>query len=425
MTRNKTMDNEPTVNLENQTEAKRIGVLLGKYKEVLGNFDLVSVGKIGYILQSQRQRPMAGNDWVFFDYDDTLVATTEVKIRRSELYRAYLKKLGIQITDDHADKIVEMTDKFSRWEENKGEGEIYHSSTHLAALQWVTRTIKESQDKTDETTVDLQGHLDRIKTQLTHDQESQENDPFYFSSKDKKFTLRGADKMWSKDMEDIFLQTMINPSQYTETIEAAKITGQPHDSIHRMNLGVFTYGDPYYQLLKVFELMKQHSELAISQIWLTRGPKGDFIIETVKTKATSKLEQDYIPEELEEYPGEGLAYGSGYVLGQTEHAVVMMDDSPKELSSILSANNYLKENTKCSFVVVRSKRAGSKEQYREWQVNTPYGEIDFTSHSFLPRDISNILLINRYLNIKSRLGEEDPRVLRLKNELKVRGITVV
>lgn len=417
------MDSEPIANLENQTETKRIGVLLEKNKEALGNFDLVPVGKIGYILQSERQKPMAGNDWVFFDYDDTLVATTEVKERRLELYRAYIENLGVQITEDQTSKIVEMTDKFSRWEENKGEGKLYHANTHMATLQWATNTVREKQDKIDEAIIDLQTSLDRIKTQLTQDHRPQETDPFYFRPKDKKFILRGTDKMWSKDMEDIFRQTMINPPQYPETIEAAKETGYPRTSIHRTNIGIFTYGDPYYQLLKVFELMKQHSDFTISQIWLTRGPKGDFIVETVKTKATSKLEQDYVSAELEEYPGEGLAYGSGYALGQTEHVVVMMDDNPKELSSILSANNYLKENTKSSFVVVRSKKAGTKEQNREWQVNTPYGELDFTSRSFLSRDISNTFLINRYLNIKARLGEQHPNTLRLQNELKSRGVT--
>lgn len=230
--------------------------------------------------------------------------------------------------------------------------------------------------------------------------------------------------MWSKDIEDIFIQTMINPPQYEETIEAAKETGRPSTSIDRTNLGIFTYGDPYYQLLKVFELMKQHPDFAISQIWLTRAPKGDFVVQAVKEKSTTKFEQDYVPAELEDYPGEGIAYGSSYVLGQTEHVIVMLDDNPKELSSILSSNDYLKENTKSQFVVVRSKRAGTKEQNREWQVNTLYGELDFTSRSFLPRDISNTFLINRYLNVKSRLGEQHPNTLRLQNELQARGVSL-
>lgn len=418
------METGQSINLENRTEAKRIGVLLEKNKEVLGNFDIVPVGKMGYVLQSEKQKPMAGNDWVFLDYDDTLVATTEVKEKRLELYRVYLEKVGLQMTEAQASKIVEITDNFSRWEESNGEGKLYHANSHMVALQWATNSVRETQNKIDETITDLQTQLGRIKTQLTQDQQPQETDPFYFRPVDKKFILRGTDKMWSKDMEDIFMQTMINPPQYSETIEAAKETGHPSTSIHRTNIGIFTYGDPYYQLLKVFELMKQHPDFSISQIWLTRSPKGDFIVETVKTKATNGLVQEYVSAELEEYPGEGLAYGSGHVLGRTEHVVVMMDDNPKELSSILSANDYLKENTKATFVVVRSKRAGTKEQNREWQVNTPYGELDFVSHSLLPRDISNTFLINRYLIVKSNLGDLHPNTLRLQNELNTRGVKI-
>jgi len=142
------MDNEPIVNFENQVETKRINALLRKYREHLGGFDIVSVGNAGYILQAEQQKPMAGNDWVFFDYDDTLVATTEVKQRRLELYRAYLEKLGIQMTEEQATKVVEMADKFSRWEENEGEGKLYHANTHIAILQWATNTfIKEGASK--------------------------------------------------------------------------------------------------------------------------------------------------------------------------------------------------------------------------------------------------------------------------------------
>ena len=284
---------------------------------------------------------------------------------------------------------------------------------------------KEKQDKIEETMAGLQKHLDRIKTQLTQEQQPQENDPFYFRSQVKKFILRGADKMWSRDIEDIFAQTMINPPQYQDTIKAAKEVGQPRTSIHRTNIGIFTYGDPYYQLLKVFELMKQHPDLAISQIWLTRRPKGDFIVEAVKTKATTKLEQNYVPTDLEDYPGEGIAYGSGNVLGQAEHVIVIIDDNPKELSSILSANDYLRGGTKSEFVVVRSRRAGTKERDKEWQINTPYGELDFISHSYSPEDILKILLINRYLKVKSRLGEQHANTVRLRKELEAQGVTEI
>jgi hypothetical protein len=368
---------------------------------------------------------------VFFDYDDTLVATTEVKGKRLEMYKAYLKTQGIAIADEQATNIMSITDKFSRWEENEGEGKLYHANVHMGALQWATNVVKENPDKAREVITDLQKKLDRIKSQLTSEQLPQEDDPFYFRPKDKKFILRGINKRWSKLIEDIFTQTMINPPQYEETIQAAKQTGKPYDSIHRTNLGVFTYGDPYYQLHKVFELMKQHPDFPISQIWLTRVPKGDFIVQAVKETATTNLEQDYVPADLEDYPGGGIASGSGYVLGQTDHVIVMLDDNPRELFSILKSNDYLRENTKSQFIVVRSKRDRTKALNTEWQVSTPYGELDFTQEQPLrPSDISNIFLINIYLSVKSRLERDNSSyILGLQNEslqkeLRARGITL-
>ncbi len=419
------MDSEPIANLENQTELKRINILVDKNKEELGNFELVPVGDAGYILQAERQKPMAGNDWVFFDYDDTLVATPEVKDRRLDLYKAYLKKSGIQMTEEQTAKVVDMTDKFSRWEEKEGEGKLYHANTHMTALEWATNTVKNNQESVDEAIVNLQASLDRIKSQLTQEQKPHDTDPFYFRSKDKKLVLQGVGKMWSKDVEDIFMQTMINPPQYSETLEAAKDKEQPVTSIHRTNLGIFTYGDPYYQLLKVYELMKKHPDFPVSQIWLTRKPKGEFIVEAVKEGSTGKFEQDYIPPELEDSPGEGIAYGSGYVLGQTPHVLVMMDDNPKELSSILSANEYLKKNTRSEFVTVRSRRYGTKEQNREWSVSTKYGELDFTTQYFSPIDIQNTILVNRYLTTRSNLGDQHENTIRLKNQLKTRGVSEI
>ncbi|GEM_PF-4452821 len=417
------MDQEPGARLDNQVEANKIGTLIRENRSELGEFHLIPVGRIGYILQSKNQLPMAGNDWVLFDYDDTLVATTEVKEKRLAMYKDYLKKQDIPMTDEQASTIVSITDKFSRWEENEGQGKLYHANAHMIALQWATNVIKDGQDTIQKTINGVQERLARIKSQLTQHEQPQDGDPFYFRAKDNKLILSGVDRMWSRDIEDIFARTMINPPLYEETIEAAVETGRPRTSIHRINIGIFTYGDPYYQLLKVFELMKKHPDFAISQIWLTRGPKGDFITEAVKTGVTRRLEQEYVPPGLEEYPGEGLSAGSGHVLGKTAHVIVMMDDNPKELSSILSSNDFLRTQSGAQFAIVRSKRSGTKEQHREWQVGTPYGELDFTSRHFSPTDVVNTFLINRYLRTKAKLGEQHPSTKRLRSELISKGIS--
>lgn len=250
---------------------------------------------------------------------------------------------------------------------------------------------------------------------------SRPDDPFSFKPEKKKLVLRSK-KPWSKAIENIFMETMINPPQYRETIEAAKETAKPPESIHRMNLGIFTYGEPTYQLIKVLELLKQHPDFPVSQIWLTKVTKGDFVTKLVKTKATRKTQLQYLPHELEEDSWESPSFGSGYPLGELPHVLVMFDDNPEELSSILSSNQILKEKTGASFIVVRSRRTKTKKEHQEWEVATPYGEIDFRSKSFSQKEISAILQINRFLSLKNQLGSEHPKVKAAAERLERLGV---
>ena len=412
-------------NLEQVKETDKLRILIEKYKDLLGNFDLVPVGASGFMLQSHRQKPMAGNDWVFFDYDDTLVATTAIKEELLNLYTSHLESSGIQLTTQQAKRVMDLTDKFSRWEEQDGAGRIYHANAHMIALEWVTQILKKNNRNYDEIISIIQEKLETIKLQLTQELSKNEDVPFYFNQSNKKLILRSTNHIWSKDIEQIFMNTMINPPQYTETIQGAIEIGKFSDSIHRTNLGVFTYGDPYYQLLKTFELLTQQPDLAISQIWLTRRSKGDFIIQAAETKAAQHLEQEYVPAQLEDYEGESMSHGGGYVLSQATHTITMLDDDPRQLSAILESNEYLEQNTGAQFVVIRSVRQNTKEQHKEWHVSTQYGELDFTAQTLLPNDIHTIILINRFINTRARLGNENPKTTQLLEELQQKGISEI
>src|SRR5258708_3144486 len=169
-------------------------------------------------------------------------------------------------------------------------------------------------------------------------------------------------------------------------------------------------------------MLEQNPDLPISQIWLRNNPKGKFNEELVKTQATQKTEQQYVPAVLDEDFMESISYGSGYPLGHTPHVIVVMDDSPKELNSILSANDYLKEHTAASFVTVRSRRANTREGEKEWEVKTPYGEADFRSKQLTATEVSGILQINRYLSYRNRYGAENSRTLAVIPDLHKLGI---
>ncbi|MCR4329255.1 MAG: hypothetical protein NUV65_01780 [Candidatus Roizmanbacteria bacterium] len=418
------MDSEPQIIPDNRVEERKIHVLLERYREDLGGFDMVPVGNAGYILQRQSHIPMAGNDWAMFDYDDTLTAYTEAKIKRQELYMQYLRNSGIVITDTQAAHAMHITDEFSRWEERINEGKLYHIGAHIATLHWVTKGLKNSTDSAEITLTRIQDHLNRIKSTYTNVSAAEEDDPFYFRESDKKFILRSKNTIWPKPFGDIFQKTTITPPQYNEMVAAAADIGTPRDSIHRTNVNIFSKGEPHFQLAKILELLKQNPDLPVSQIWLSNTQKGDFIIEAVETNATAQLEQEYIPQNMLEDSDEGPSYGSGYILSQYPHTIVMFDDNPKELLSIVSTRKYLREHTGASFIAVRSIRKGTREQSKEWHVQTQYGNVDFTARSYAPREISNIFLLNRYLAIKARLGPTHPNTEKSKKELLLRGIII-
>jgi hypothetical protein len=123
------------------TEERGLRSLVERYSEKLGEFEIHPVGESGFLLQSEKQLPMAGNDWFLFDYDDTLRGTTEVKSKRLELYIDYARSLGIDASEEELKHLVDTTDKFARWEDVEGGGSAYHANTHMSTLHWATEIV--------------------------------------------------------------------------------------------------------------------------------------------------------------------------------------------------------------------------------------------------------------------------------------------
>lgn len=403
-------------------ELKRLQKLSERYEDSVGKVAIVEVPDSGFVLQFEKQRPMAGNDWLLADLDDTLVAYSTSKEKRHALFNEYIKNRGMSLSDAQSERLMELSDKFSRWKSNDKSGDQYHADAHMTSLQWAVNIVEKSDRPVDETIDQIEENLKIIK-ENPQEMTNFGDIPFFIRQNDRKFVVRGGN-IWSKNLENVFTESMFKPERYADAIQAMKETSGPKDSIHRTNLGLFTYGDPYFQTSKILELMQEHPDLPVSQIWLTKVPKGEFIKKLAETQTNRNLEQDYVPPELEDTEGEGLAYGSGYALGQSEHVIVMFDDSPKELASILDSNQYLKDKTGASFVVVRSRRQETKEGKKDWTVDTKYGEVNFSTNEYSPSEISNIFLVNRYLGLRTRLGEQNSRVISAYNELIRRGMTV-
>ncbi len=400
-----------------RNRAKKIFQIIERHKERLGSFEVVPVGEVGFLLQSEREKPVAGNDWVMLDYDDTLVATTKVKQKRFELFRSYIKKNISDIPNSIIKRLLDATDQFSRWEEKPNEGRHYHVGAHMSALTWATDYFKQHADQNPvEIVQKIESQLSEIKQTLSTKEKPGDEAPFYF--KNHKLILRSK-KPWSPEIEMVFQKTMFNPPLYKETIQAAEQLGSRESSSHRFNLGIFTYGEPAYQLAKVLNLLDQNPALPISQIWLTKCSKGKFIKELVETKAVMKDGQS----ELESTTGESLSPPSRYPLSQNPHTLFMIDDDPEQLNSILSANPDLKNNSGARFVPVRSRRKATKNEKQEWKTSE-LREIDFSNQKLSSEKVEELIEINSYLAARRHYAPDHHHLQSLKQGLERKGVDV-
>ena len=399
-----------------RAEERKVALLLKKNEQNIGPHNLIEVGDVGYVIELDNYRPMAGNDWILFDYDDTLAAYTETKIIRESLFGQFLRNKGVQIDENGIQRALTLTDDFARWEELGVPSTSYHHSAHLTAISWVTDQLIAKKAQPEGVLDDVEKKLSKIR-----EGEAQEEVPFYIDQSTKRLVLRRKTP-WSKELEAIFAETTLKPISYPEPIEAVKLATSPN-SIHRLNIGIFSYGEPYFQLAKIIKFLNESQDLPINQIWLTKVPKGKFIEELVKLKVNRKMKLEYPSAELSETEGEEIAFPSGYPLGETPHSIVIFDDSPKELSTLTKTSETLSNQTKATIVSVRSRKSGTREEQTEWEIESPYGEVDFRLKNVSSKELLKVFEINTYLAMKKNLGQDNPKVIEARQRLMSLGVT--
>lgn len=357
-----------------QIEFLKLNRLL-RVNEVGQNYFIFhQVEDTGYIVQNQERDVIHGNGWLLFDYDDTLAAYTFVKQERLSLLEKYIQKLELHLTNEQIQQILKITDTFSRWKEREGEGVIYHPNAHMVMLQWVINSILESTNKNGITQLleEIRAKLDRTLALG----ELQSQIPFYIRDGDKKLIIRGRKSTWSTELEDIFLRTILNPPHFQDLIAA--VEENRNETVSQLpNIGIFTFGDPYGQLLKILGFLKKNPDFPVAQIWLTRKDKGSFLKDATKSDSSS----------------------TGGIL-QINHEqpspITIIDDNPNDLASIEAAREILYGDHSGLFEIIRSRRKGTKHYSDENRTVTPILEIDFDEEPYaLTRIISSLLLINQ------------------------------
>ena len=408
------------------TEAADLKKLLENYKDTLGDFYLIEVEGAGFIIQSTENVPGISKDWFFVDYDDTLVATTGVKSKRHELFLDYLHEhIDPNIDIEDSKKIMDVTDKFARWAQEPGRGDMYNPAAHIVSLSWTV--IMLSQTPPEARKQEMPKILERLKaTKAVLDaqvENSSVETPFYFDQHTRKL-IATEEAPWSTKIEQVMDQSIIHPPQYEETIEAAKIlrgTG--------FNIGVFTYGEQYFQLRKVLELLKAHPQMGVSQIWLSYVSKGDFIEKSLQTEATKRA-SEHLSKEQDRYIRDLLIPRLATPLGYAPQIIVFFDDNPRELDAVEGANKLLIVSTGSKFQPVRSLRVNTREEQKPWDEDKP--KVDTRVTQFSGQQIADFLnkvrtraWQERLRSAKTYYLEKAPIERAIDGVIRARGFTLI
>ncbi|HKU18206.1 MAG TPA: hypothetical protein VJP80_02935 [Candidatus Saccharimonadales bacterium] len=373
-------------------EARKLDALLRRHNELLGaGYEIRPVGELGFVIDLKGEPAVTGNDWVFFDLDDTTIAYSKAKEARLEAYTNHVtQELGFDLDPAIYKRVLDVTDRFSRWEEN-GE-DAYHVNAHIASASWMTNRLKGlNPDEAQQAVSDMEAQLARIKQEQSGVAEArQEDDPFHFEG--NKFVHKSLIP-WSRGMEEVFRVSMVKPPSYEGAVESITALGRPVDGQEKVNVGAFTYGEPPFQLTKILELMQAQAaageSLPFSQIWLTKAPKGDFVAEIA---AMSASEQDE-------------------VFGGTPHSLIVVDDDPKVLESLIAHQPTVETSTAAMVGVMRSIREGTKTESRPW-AGKPVPEVENPSAHSYNADAATLDLATRVRmafvdKIGYRLKEDD------------------
>ncbi|HLZ15061.1 MAG TPA: hypothetical protein VKQ34_03640 [Candidatus Saccharimonadales bacterium] len=378
-------------------EARKLDALLKHHSELLGaGYEIRPVGELGFVIDLKGEPAVAGNDWAFFDLDDTTIAYSKAKEARLEAYTNHVtQELGFDLDPAIYRRVLDVTDKFSRWQEN-GE-DTYHVNAHVASASWMTDRLKGlSPDEAQQAVSDMEAQLTRIKQEQSGVGEArQEGDPFHFEG--SKFVHRSLIP-WSRGMEEVFRVSMVQSPSYVGAVESITALGRPVGGQEKVNVGAFTYGEPPFQLTKILELMQVQAaageSLPFSQIWLTKAPKGDFMTELA---AMSTSEQDE-------------------VFGGTPHSLIVVDDDPKVLDSLIAHQPTVEASTAAMVGVMRSIREGTKTEGRPW-AGKPVPEVENPSAHSYNADAATLDLATRVrMAIVDKIGyrlKEDDNALSL------------
>lgn len=153
-----------------------------------------------------------------------------------------------------------------------------------------------------------------------------------------------------RQVEELYERTRYQVELYPDTLESLRMFKDQA----KANLAIFTYGDPVFQATKTASLLK---EAPVSEIWLTRVAKGEFLKAVINERVHQQVELTY------HYP-ETQPRNDGIHFAEWQVGFVLFDDDPSQVGNMMSVAEEL---DLAAFGVVRVRREGTKRAYRRFE----------------------------------------------------------
>lgn len=336
---------------------------------------IYEIGEAGYLITLGNE--MAPNvPMLLADLDDLFVATTAAKKILNENYERYLAEKQVLLSDEQRRRALRMADQFARWPEHGVKK--YHIEGNMLALGWVTEMLGDLGGlSADDVLKYCESQLDKVHTQNSNSETAGAHPGFYL--RDGKLMAEHVEQSYH-EMSGLFMP-LLRPKVYEDTAEA--IAGAQRDT--GANVALFTYGDPFPQLVKTVQLLSasRQIQLSIKQIWLTCIPKGEFL------------------DKLAQYTQDEGSLGDAVRAVFDSTRILHVDDDPDQCDSVeRSAANRIMES-KVAIRALRIIRPGIKTEQREGLPETEV--VDLRQEPEVP--VGTLQKIITHMLLSGRLAE--------------------
>ncbi len=331
-------------------------------------------GDAGFLIEIN---PLAADeDLVAHDLDDHLIAYTASKEERLSNFVGHVGTTGLQIDQAACRRLMKITDVFSRWEEH-GEN-MYHIDAHKAALSAAVTLLRGVPAEY------VTHRIDAIEAQLQAVKQGHGDPrllPFHFADGD--LAINPAAPL-QENLDAVF-EPVSDPSIHQDAVDGIVTIGDSG-----VNQIIFTYGQPKFQLQKVLRLLQrcaaEGKPLPISQIWLTKKPKGRFV---------------------EQLASSGSARLVAEVFGRNRRNIILVDDSAKEIDGLLDVGKLVEGKTGATFGGLLTDRDGIKNSRTRWVKNAErYGFYDSHRSTYHYDQYARLNFASRVYNMLARRASE-------------------